>query len=221
MAFNKRYDDFVAKRTKAVAKRRKALSIAVLKAFVKKQKESRHENTMVEFSRTKLDFLQMRRQFKCLKMFAVWQRNWIKVVRANAKLRLTKACFKQLYVSALGKRTKRAVRLRILSSCFQKVKGYYMLTRRMSEQVRLKYKRMVLVGRCFRRLNEYRKFEQASRAALAKSVKIRNKFVQIMAFKSLKLFRQKALELERDPISLRLLLADNVVLGENGEFVVL
>ena len=70
LAFNKRYDEFVTKLAKTQVKRRKALVVSILKAYVKKGKENRHEDKMVEFSRVKLEFLQMRRQFKCIKMFA-------------------------------------------------------------------------------------------------------------------------------------------------------
>lgn len=92
--------------------------MAILKAFTKKKKADRREDTMVEFTRGKLDFLMMRRQFKCIKMFADWQRNWVKIVRANAKLRTAKACFKELYFHALKKRTERAKKLQIMSTHF-------------------------------------------------------------------------------------------------------
>ena len=117
-AFNKKYDAFVAKRTKATLKRYKALTMAILKAFARKKKNDRRELTMVQFSRQKLDFLQMRRQFKFLKMFADWQRNWVKVVRANARMRLAHACFKQLYLSAIRERTQRAKKLQIMKVHF-------------------------------------------------------------------------------------------------------
>ena len=94
IAFNKRFDAFVNKRSKAERKRMKAISFAILKAYVKKKRQDRRETTMALFCGEKLDFLKMRRMFRSLKVFADWQKNWVKVVRANFKLKKAKACFK-------------------------------------------------------------------------------------------------------------------------------
>lgn len=72
IAFNKRYDAFVAKRTKEGKRRLKAIALAILKAYAKKRRQDRRESTMALFAQEKLQFLKMRRMFKCLKVFADW-----------------------------------------------------------------------------------------------------------------------------------------------------
>jgi len=49
LAFNKRYDAFVAKRIKASHRRLQAISMAILKAYAKKKRQDRRETTMALF----------------------------------------------------------------------------------------------------------------------------------------------------------------------------
>ena len=108
VAFNKRFDAFVAKRKKAAARRLMSLGFAVMRAYLKKKRQDRREKTMSLFCQEKLRFLQLRRTFKCLKMFARWQQDWVRVVRANFKLKMAKLCFKQIYLTALKRKIDRA-----------------------------------------------------------------------------------------------------------------
>lgn len=118
LAFNKRYDSFVENRIKAEFKRKKALVMAILKAYNKKKRQDRRETTMALFCEEKLNYLKMRRMFRCLKVFADWQQNWLKVVRANYKLKKVRACYKQIYISALKSKIKRAKYLQTLNVYF-------------------------------------------------------------------------------------------------------
>jgi hypothetical protein len=132
IAFNKRFDAFVNKRSKAERKRMKAISFAILKAYVKKKRQDRRETTMALFCGEKLDFLKMRRMFRSLKVFADWQKNWVKVVRANFRLKKAKACFKQIYLSALKNKIKRAKLLQTLNVYFTQIKLFSIETKKLS-----------------------------------------------------------------------------------------
>lgn len=70
--------------------------------------------------------------FRSLKVFADWQKNWVKVVRANFRLKKAKACFKQIYLSALNNKIKRAKLLQTLNVYFTQIKLFSIETKKLS-----------------------------------------------------------------------------------------
>ena len=73
LAFNKRFDAFIAKAKLSNQNHLQRLSLVILKAYVKKKRLERHQTKMALFCKEKLRYLKMRRVFKCLKMFSNWQ----------------------------------------------------------------------------------------------------------------------------------------------------
>lgn len=158
---------------------------------------------------------------KSLKVFADWQQNWLKVVRANFKLKKAKACFKQIYLFALKAKIKRARLLQTLNIYFSQIKLYSIETKKVTTYYRTHCYERCLKHKAFNVLKKRRNFRQFARRAKEKVCAIRNTILCQLAVKSLKMFAEKAKLFKHDLIRSRMLYSDHTIFDKNGDFVIL
>ena len=196
-AFQQRYAQFVIKHQQSEQRHLARKAILILKAFTKQRHQEKIESKMAHYCLEQLEFLKTKRLFRQLKLYGMWQKQWVAQVRTNAQNRQMRQVFRDILLHSSLRRFKRFKRHQMFRACIAAIQEQAIETNaKIAHRQRQRKARMR--ASVFVKLEEHRAKEVFLKRCFNKIKKWRQFWVIKAAYESCRVYREASLKYKDD-----------------------